>query len=105
MCICSCLQKYEEHLTPENKSFIKEVIHDKYGPPAVIGGVTTYQQSPLKLQPMERGSWFPGGRRTGVIARKIGIYPMWLKDGTRVLTTLLHVSFIHQLFHYPSTEK
>jgi large subunit ribosomal protein L3 len=104
MYISSCLQKYEEHLTPENNAFIKEVVHDKYGLPAVIGGVSTYQQSPLKLQPMERGSWFPGCRRTGVIARKIGIYPMWLKDGTKVLTTLLHVSLTHQPFQYPSTK-
>jgi hypothetical protein len=89
---CLCFQKYEEDLTPNNKSFIRDVVHDKYGPPAIIGGVTTYQQSPLKVQPMDRGSWFPGCKRSGLIARKIGIYPMWLKDGTKVLTTLLHVS-------------
>ncbi|GFG41093.1 hypothetical protein Cfor_00554 [Coptotermes formosanus] len=96
--------KYEEHLTPENKSFIQEVIHDKYGPPTVIGGISTYKQSPLKLQPMERGSWFPGCRRTGVIARKIGIYPMWLKDGTRVLTTLLQVLDNHVIRYIPPEE-
>jgi large subunit ribosomal protein L3 len=102
--ICLCFQKYEEHLTPENKSFIRDVVHDKYGPPAIIGGVSTYQQSPLKVQPMDRGSWFPGCRRSGLIARKIGIYPMWLKDGTKVITTLLHVSFylekeVHSFLH------
>lgn len=86
-------------MTQQNKSFIRDVVHDKYGgPPAIIGGVSTYQQSPLKIQPMDRGSWFRGCRRSGLIARNIGIYPMWLKDGTRVLTTLLQVSHLLFLF-------
>ena len=91
-----CLfQKYEENLTPQNKDFIQDVVHSEYGPPAIIGGISTYQQSPLKVEPMERGVWRPGCRRTGLIARKIGVYPMWLKDGTKVLTTLLHVSYLN----------
>ncbi|KDR10699.1 39S ribosomal protein L3, mitochondrial [Zootermopsis nevadensis] len=97
--------KYEEHLTQQNKSFIRDVVHDKYGgPPAIIGGVSTYQQSPLKIQPMDRGSWFLGCRRSGLIARNIGIYPMWLKDGTRVLTTLLQVVDNHVIRYIPPEE-
>ena len=84
-------QKYEENLTSENKEFIQDVIQSQYGPPAIIGGISTYQQSPLKVEPMKRGIWQPGLKRTGVIARKIGVYPMWQKDGKKVLTTLLQV--------------
>lgn len=29
--------------------------------------------------------------RPGVIARKIGIYPLWLNDGSKIMTTLLQV--------------
>ncbi|PSN57774.1 hypothetical protein C0J52_07268 [Blattella germanica] len=96
--------RYDEQLTPENKAFIKDVVHDQFGPPAIIGGVSTYQQSPLKVEPMERGTWFPGCKRSGVIARKIGIYPMWLKDGKKVLTTLLHVVDNHVIRYIPPEE-
>ncbi|KAJ4443793.1 hypothetical protein ANN_05573 [Periplaneta americana] len=96
--------KYDEQLTPENKLFIKDVVHDKYGLPTVIEGINTYQHSPLKVEPMERGTWFPGCRRSGVIARKLGIYPMWLKDGTKALTTLLQVVDNHVIRYIPPEE-
>lgn len=31
-------------------------------------------------------------QRTGVIARKIGVYPLWLKNGEKITTTLLQAS-------------
>lgn len=33
--------------------------------------------------------WTPHSKRTGLLARKIGMLPQWLNDGTRVLCTLL----------------
>ena len=68
-------------------------MHARYGPPAVVGGVSTMAQptSVLKEQPLVRGEWSPGTRRVGLIARKVGIYPMWKKDGSKILTTLLQV--------------
>lgn len=47
--------------------------------------------SPLKEVIRERGEWTPMAIRTGVIARKIGIYPLWDTKGNRMLTTLLQV--------------
>lgn len=47
--------------------------------------------SPLKPIIHERGTWQAGLIRTGVIARKIGIYPMWDKDGDRCQATLFQV--------------
>ncbi|XP_066991756.1 large ribosomal subunit protein uL3m [Anabrus simplex] len=93
--------RHKEDLTHENTAFIKEVLQDKYGLPSVIGGVTTYQQSPLKIEPMEKGVWAPGHRRTGLIARKIGIYPMWLNNGEKLLTTLLQVVDNHVIRYIP----
>ncbi|XP_049814577.1 39S ribosomal protein L3, mitochondrial [Schistocerca nitens] len=95
---------YNENLTQENSAFIKEVVQDKYGLPAVIGGVLTCQQSPLKNAPLERGEWTPKTRRTGVIARKIGCYPMWLKDGSKIHTTLLQVVDNHVIRYIPPEE-
>uniref|UniRef100_A0A0P4WFZ9 Large ribosomal subunit protein uL3m n=1 Tax=Scylla olivacea TaxID=85551 RepID=A0A0P4WFZ9_SCYOL len=70
---------YPEHMTPENEVFLKDVIEEKYS-------------SPLKTECWERGTWAKNSMRCGLIGRKIGIYPMWTKDGTRLLTTLLQVS-------------
>lgn len=72
------------------------MVHARFGPPAIIGGVETFSQSQsvLKEQPMPRGEWSPGVRRAGLITRKIGIYPMWEQDGTKILTTLLQVQYL-----------
>lgn len=75
---------HDDYVTPENKEFLKEVVQDQF---ALAGS-----QTPL-LNELATNSaqWQPGLRRTGVIARKIGIYPIWLKDGTKITTTLLQV--------------
>ncbi|XP_071036392.1 large ribosomal subunit protein uL3m isoform X2 [Parasteatoda tepidariorum] len=39
--------------------------------------------------------------RTGVIARKIGIYPLWTKSGQRIMTTLLQVLDNHVIRYNP----
>lgn len=92
---------YAENLTPENKEFIRETIAKDYGPPSVISGVQTYD-SPLKnIHKVESIEWFPGVRRTSTIAKKIGIQPLWLKDGTRVMASLLHIADNHVIRYNP----
>lgn len=88
-------QIHDDQVTPDNKTFIKEILHDKYGPPALIKGVQTYKnasQSLVKIEELEKHEWKPEYRRTGVLARKIGQYPLWLKSGVKIRTTLLQVS-------------
>lgn len=82
---------YPENITPENQAFVSEVIADSYS-------------TPLNSDLCERGQWTEKSRRCGVIARKIGIYPMWKKDGTRLLTTLLQVSDNHVIKYIPPEE-
>lgn len=80
-------------MTSENQGFIKEVVHDKYGVPSIIKGVATYKNSATQ-KPIETAAtaeWTPLTRRVGAIARKIGQYPLWKKDGTKIRTTLLQV--------------
>jgi len=88
------LQKFDEELTKENQSFVKEMVYSRFGAPAIIHGVETLAQpkSLLAQEPVVSGQWSPGVRRTGIIARKIGVYPMWMKNGKKVATTLLQVS-------------
>lgn len=54
--------------------------------------VQTEMESPLAntcSEPTQR--WSPTTRRVGLIARKIGNYPIWSKDGKKMLSTLLQV--------------
>lgn len=95
-------------ITGENKGFIKEIVHDQFGPPSIIKGVPTYSNSapiatakiatttdtdskPIPTVTTTVEPWTPKTIRSGVIARKIGQYPLWKKDGTKIRTTLLQV--------------
>ena len=80
---------------------MKEVVYDKFGPPAIIGGISTFKtESPLRDQPLARGEWVPGTKRCGLIARKIGQYPMWKNNGEIIWTTLLQVKLKFQLLNF-----
>ncbi|KAK3893036.1 hypothetical protein Pcinc_003130 [Petrolisthes cinctipes] len=84
---------YPEELTPSNEAFGSEVISDHLS-----------SSSPLKCEPWERGVWTQTSMRCGIIARKIGVYPMWDKNGRRLLTTLLEVPD-NQVIKYIPPEK
>ncbi|XP_015600488.1 39S ribosomal protein L3, mitochondrial [Cephus cinctus] len=96
---------YKDDITPENTKFIKEVVETRFGKPDVGLGMQSKSISPLRNEPIEpQTEWKEGMRRTGVIAKKIGVYPMWLKDGTKVLSTLLQVIDNH-VIRYMSPEE
>lgn len=83
----------DDKITKENQSFLQEVIAEEFLKPG---------ESPLKEHAIEeRAQWTPNSVRTGVIARKIGIYPMWTKSGKRVMTTLLQVVDNHVIRYNP----
>ncbi|KAG5881568.1 hypothetical protein JTB14_035012 [Gonioctena quinquepunctata] len=77
----------EEFITPENESFIKEVVQDKYS-------TNSPKEIPQNIE------WTPKLQRTGLIARKIGLYPLWHKDGKIITTTLLQVLDNHIIRYY-----
>ncbi|GBP87001.1 39S ribosomal protein L3, mitochondrial [Eumeta japonica] len=61
--------------------------------------------SPLaNVQINFNAEWNPRTRRVGVIARKIGNYPIWLKNGKKVQTTLLQVIDNHVIKYIPPEE-
>jgi len=74
----------DEPLTEDNKLFIKEYIDKKYN-------------GPLKEEftPWARGKFEIGTRRPGVLAVKIGVQPLWLKNGRQIMTTMLQVQDNH----------
>ncbi|KOC64548.1 39S ribosomal protein L3, mitochondrial [Habropoda laboriosa] len=73
---------YDEVLTPENKEFISEYVASNDG---------LHNKSPLNAELIPTTPWTPKSKRTGLIGKKIGVYPMWLKNGTRVLATLIQI--------------
>ncbi|CAL8086839.1 unnamed protein product [Orchesella dallaii] len=97
-------ERNDQELTADNQAFLNKVVYDKYGPAhfdwrAENTGMPFI--SPLKQIIYERGEWEPRSIRTGVIGRKIGIHPMWDKDGNRMLTTLVQVTDNHVLKYIP----
>jgi len=83
----------DDPLLAENKDFIKQYIDTKYS-------------GPLKEEfaPWSRGKWEPGTRRPGVLARKIGLQPLWLKDGKIIMTTMLHIQDNHVIKYTPRSK-
>nr|CAG4647957.1 EOG090X07HN [Moina brachiata]SVE93054.1 EOG090X07HN [Moina brachiata] len=87
------VQKKNDPLSSDNQRFIREIIEDKYSSASPVKGVET-----------GKAEWTPKSRRSGVIARNIGIYPLWQKDGSRVLCTLLQVLDNHVIRYIPPAE-
>ena len=103
----------DEPISYENKSFIQDMIEKRYS----IDPLGTYVRpeghdsnisgSPLRpdLQPWPRQGWDEYGtksKRCGLLARKIGVVPMWFNNGKRVAATMLQVRIVSQniLFLY-----
>ncbi|CAG9566711.1 unnamed protein product [Danaus chrysippus] len=88
----------DDMVTQDNRDFIDEVRQDKLN-------LQTAMESPLsKIEPQETVQWNPTTRRVGLIARKIGNYPLWTKSGKKVQTTLLQVVDNHVIKYIPPEE-
>uniref|UniRef100_A0A1B0D1W7 Large ribosomal subunit protein uL3m n=1 Tax=Phlebotomus papatasi TaxID=29031 RepID=A0A1B0D1W7_PHLPP len=99
--------KHNDLVSPENSQFVQEVLHDKYGVPSLLKGVTTYPNASsglIRAEELPQAEWKPSLRRTGVIARKIGQYPLWLKNGKKIRTTLLQIVDNHVIKYIPPEE-
>ncbi|XP_057671628.1 39S ribosomal protein L3, mitochondrial [Diorhabda carinulata] len=86
------INKRDEEVTQDNEQFVQEVIKDKYSDVPKKGEISTDVE------------WTPDLQRTGVIARKIGVYPLWMKNGKQVLTTLLQILDNHVIKQYSPYE-
>lgn len=97
-------QKQDDKITKSNKSFIQEVVHEKYGKLVEKNGLLTYENSSslLKTETLPPVEWRQGFRRTGLIGRKLGHYPLWLKNGKRIDTTILQVADNHVVKYIPA---
>lgn len=73
------------------------MVCDKFGPPSLIKGVQTYQNNAIvnRNEEIGTGKWRERIRRAGAIARKIGVVPLWQKDGTQIYTTMLQVELLY----------
>ena len=108
-------------LTASNRAFLDKILQDTYQDEQ-LGERYAYvappsnpnerprenRNSPLKVEhkPWSRGLWEECGvatTRVGLIGRKIGVVPMWLKNGKQVLATMLHIDDNH-VIRYISAE-
>lgn len=88
---------YDENLTPQNEQFFQHFLKDRYS--------LQEGSSPLKVEPWKtREPFSENTARTGVIAIKLGNFPVWNKEGQRILTTVLMVSDNHVIKYHPPEE-
>lgn len=81
-----------DNLTGSNKNFLEKRVEADFGPRVLHKGFETFESaSLLKVPSLQPVTWQYGMQRTGTIARKLGHYPLYLKDGTRINTTVLQL--------------
>ncbi|KAM5292223.1 large ribosomal subunit protein uL3m [Ctenodactylus gundi] len=88
---------WDEHLSEENTSFVKQLVFDE------DKAQLASKLCPLKDEPWPIHPWEPGSSRVGLIALKLGMMPLWTKDGRKHVVTLLQVQDCHVL-KYTSKE-
>lgn len=113
-------------LTASNRAFLDKVLRDTYNDErfgeryAYVSPTNANAQdnennveqskvSPLiaELEPWPRGTWEECDvttTRVGLIGRKIGVVPMWLKNGKSVLATMLHIEDNHVVKYIPADD-
>ncbi|KAM3964606.1 mitochondrial ribosomal protein L3 [Aphomia sociella] len=85
----------DDMVTQDNKQFIEEVMQDRLK-------IQSEMISPLvNSDKQQTAQWTPKSKRAGLIARKIGNYPVWDKDGKKLQTTLLQVVDNHVIKYIP----
>ncbi|XP_039383974.1 39S ribosomal protein L3, mitochondrial isoform X1 [Mauremys reevesii] len=89
---------WDEHLSEENTQFLKQLTAEEYR------AQTASKLCPLKDEPWPLHSWEPGSRRVGLVAIKLGMVPLWTKNGERHAVTLLQVKDCHVLKYTPKEE-
>lgn len=100
---------HEDFITEENRKFVTEVLNDRFGVPTFVKGVQTYpkpvEQCLVKITQVEKqNDWNIYERRCGLITRKIGVVPMWRKDGSKILTTMLQADDNHVIKYFDPSE-
>ncbi|XP_071785525.1 large ribosomal subunit protein uL3m-like [Asterias amurensis] len=64
----------------------------------------TLGPSPLKEAPWPRGEWVPKSKRCGLLAIKLGMTPIWTKEGERLTVTALQVVENNVISYTPPEE-
>lgn len=82
---------WDEHLSEENVPFIKQLVSDE------DKAQLASKLCPLKDEPWPIRPWEQGSARVGLVAVKLGMMPLWTKDGQRHVVTLLQVQDCHVL--------
>lgn len=64
----------------------------------------SHSESLTKWKQLQKQEWSFAEKRVGVIARKIGLVPLWKKDGTKINTTMLQIEDNHVIKYIPPEE-
>jgi len=88
---------WDYDLTEENTSFMKEMAK-------VQEQQIVHQQSPLSDEEWPMLPWEPGSKRCGAVGIKMGCQPIWFRDGTYAICTLIQLLDCHVVRFIPKEE-
>lgn len=84
------------------------MLNDQFGVPKLIKGIQTYpksvNESLVNVEKIEQQDWNKLQRRCGLIGRKIGVVPMWRKDGSKMMTTMLQIDDNHVIKYFDPSQ-
>lgn len=99
--VASHLPDVFRHLSSHNMNILSRTVSRTLASQATEMAKTTNAMQSQENQSEQNLSqwpaWKPGSKRTGLIGIKLGMMPMWMKNGTRVPVTLIRVSLFHIL--------
>ncbi|XP_068603330.1 large ribosomal subunit protein uL3m [Brachionichthys hirsutus] len=89
---------FDEHLTEDNKEYMRKSVAEDYQ------RLTAEKLNPLKDEPWQRHEWTEGSRRVGLVVVKLGMAPIWNKNGEQHAVTMLQVQDCHVLKYLSKEE-
>ncbi|THD26520.1 39S ribosomal protein L3 mitochondrial [Fasciola hepatica] len=86
--------KDDQDLTPENRELLQQ---ERL--------LTSRDHSPISAEQWKQTKWIPDvTQRCGLIAIKLGMYPLWTKEGEKLDCTILQIPDNHAIRYIPPSE-
>ena len=89
---------WDYDLTKENTDFVKQVAMED------VRAHNKTIDTPLKEEEWPVQPWTPGSYRCGAIGIKLGVHPLWFKNGTYANCTLIQIADCHVIKYFSKDE-
>ena len=89
---------WDYDLTDENANFMKQMVMKQ------TDSFNKEMETPLMEEEWPVMPWMPGSYRCGAVGIKLGVHPLWFKDGTYANCTLIQIADCHVIKYFSKEE-